>query len=119
MTGPPDDGPADRVDDDSADRTDDLANRVDDDSTDRTDDLANRVDDDSTDRTDDSTLPNDRPTESGRPDPAPPDSATSTADPERDDDPVPVTDGGFADESGEPNEPRIAFYGGKWASTVP
>ena len=34
-------------------------------------------------------------------------------------DPVPVADGGFGDESGEPNEPRITFYGGKWASTVP
>ena len=32
---------------------------------------------------------------------------------------TPVTDGGFGGESAEPNEPRISFYGGKWASTVP
>ncbi len=31
----------------------------------------------------------------------------------------PVADGGFGDESAESNEPRITFYGGKWASTVP
>jgi Na+/H+ antiporter NhaC len=36
-----------------------------------------------------------------------------------DGDPVAVADGGFGEGSAAPNEPRISFYGGKWASTVP
>ncbi|TKX80167.1 Na+/H+ antiporter NhaC family protein [Halorubrum sp. SD626R] len=61
-------------------------------------------DDETRDRIDDE-LPDGEPPEDA------PDGATG--------DPVPVADGGFADESAEPHEPRIAFYGGKWASTVP
>ena len=61
-------------------------------------------DDETRDRIDDE-LPDGEPPEDA------PDSATG--------DPVPVADGGFADESAKPHEPRIAFYGGKWASTVP
>nr|WP_144799477.1 Na+/H+ antiporter NhaC family protein [Halorubrum depositum] len=52
-------------------------------------------------------------------DPPDDDSANRTREEPRDGDPVPVTDGGFGDESASTNEPRISFYGGKWASTVP
>jgi len=49
------------------------------------------------------------------PDGEPPEDAPDDATGE----PVPVADGGFADESASTDDPRISFYGGKWASTVP
>jgi len=60
-------------------------------------------DDDSADRVD-GELPDDAPPEIDRGSPG---------------DRRAVADGGFGDESGAANEPRISFYGGKWASTVP
>ena len=65
--------------------------------------------DDSADRAD-GELQSDAPPESDR---GSPDDRGSSGDQR------PVADGGFSDESAEPNEPRITFYGGKWASTVP
>jgi len=67
------------------------------------DDSADRADDDSADRADEK----------------PSDGDTRERDRQAAGGPTPVTDGGFADESGQPDEPRISFYGGKWASTVP
>jgi Na+/H+ antiporter NhaC len=67
------------------------------------DDSADRADDDSADRAD----------------VEPPDGGTRERGRGAAGGPKPVTDGGFADESGRSDGPRISFYGGKWASTVP